>query len=144
MVDRRHKELSNAPAPLLVPIACTKKKILIVDDDRVTLRLCEAEIKAWGMPVEVLKASNGFDALIMIGEYKPDMLISDLNVPGLDGFRMIRALRRHPAYAHMTIILISGLEQSTLTSMHLPREIPILSKPASFSRLRGLIEAAFQ
>jgi len=120
-----------------------KKKLMIVDDDVATLRIYELEIRGWGLPLQIMKAKNGFDVLLKIGEYKPDMLISDLNMSGMDGFRMIRALRSTPAYAKMLIIVISGLDRSTVRSMGLPSEIPFFSKPVSFPRLRNLVEAAF-
>jgi DNA-binding response OmpR family regulator len=121
-----------------------KKKLLIVDDDATMLRLYELEMAGWNLPVEVIKASNGFEALIKIGENKPDMLISDLNMPGMDGFRMIRTLRSEASYAGMAIVVISGLDQSTVASMGLPADIPFFSKPASFVRLRSLVEGALQ
>jgi excisionase family DNA binding protein len=146
LVEQR-REAIGAPAsvaPAAAEPATDKKKLLIVDDDATMLRLYELEMAGWGLPVELLKASNGFEALIKIGESKPDMLISDLNMPGMDGFRMIRTLRSDPAYAEMAIVVISGLDQGTVASMGLPADIPFFSKPASFTRLRSLVEGALQ
>jgi excisionase family DNA binding protein len=143
LVEQRQDAIAS-PAPAVPQPADNKKKLLIVDDDATMLRLYELEMAGWGLPVEVIKASNGFEALIKIGESKPDMLISDLNMPGMDGFRMIRTLRGEPAYAGMAIVVISGLDQSTVASMGLPSDIPFFSKPASFVRLRSLVEGALQ
>ncbi len=143
LVEQRREAVGGAPAAP-APAADEKKKLLIVDDDATMLRLYELEMAGWGLPVELLKASNGFEALIKIGESRPDMLISDLNMPGMDGFRMIRTLRADPAYAGMAICVISGLDQTTVASMGLPADIPFFSKPASFPRLRSLVEGALQ
>lgn len=117
-------------------------RILLVDDDPATLGSYEREMVSWGLPVELFKAADGFEALLKIGENKPDMLISDLNMPGMDGLRMIRTLQGGPAYAGIAIIVISGLEHATATSMGLPADIPYFSKPVSFVHLRSLVEAA--
>jgi excisionase family DNA binding protein len=140
ILGKRHMEVI---APPVTPASSTRK-VLILDEDPATARLYESELSSWGMSVQLLKATNAFDALIKIGENKPDMLISDLNMRGMDGFYMIRALRRNPEYSSMGIIVISGMDSSTVASMLLPPDIPVLSKPASFSRLRGLLEAVFQ
>jgi len=67
-------------------------------------------------------------------------LISDLNMPGMDGFRMVRTLRADPRYGKMAIIVISGLDRATITSMGLPDDIPVFSKPVRFPELRAKVE----
>ncbi|WP_229507614.1 response regulator [Massilia sp. Dwa41.01b] len=106
------------------------------------LRLYELEIAGWGLPVTVLKAHDGFEALLRIGEQRPDILVSDLSMPGMDGFRMIRTLRADPACAEMAIIVVSGLDRPTIESMGLPREIPVFPKPVPFTQLRAAVEHA--
>ncbi len=147
LVDQRREAIGGPAVPAALAsmhIEDGKKKLLIVDDDATMLRLYELEMSGWGLAVELIKASNGFEALIKIGESKPDMLISDLNMPGMDGFRMIRTLRADSAYAGMAIVVISGLDQATVASMGLPGDIPFFSKPASFARLRPLVESALE
>jgi len=137
LVDaRRHATAAPAPAP------SGPSKILLVDDDRTMLRLYELEIAGWGLPVTVIKAHDGFEALLRIGEQRPDILVSDLSMPGMDGFRMIRTLRADPACAEMAIIVVSGLDRPTIESMGLPREIPVFPKPVPFTQLRAAVERA--
>lgn len=132
-----------APPPVGAPKhAGERRVILVVDDDSTLLRLYELEISTWGLEVDVVKAGNGFEALIRIGERKPDILISDLSMPGMDGFRMIRTLRAEPAYAAMAIVVVSGLDRSTVHAMGLPQEVPFFAKPAPFTALRGAVENA--
>lgn len=122
--------------------AAQQKKLLMVDDDRTLLRLYELEMAGWDMPLTVMKAYDGFEALIRIGEQRPDVLISDLSMPGMDGFRMIRTLRDNPHYAGMAIIVISGLEKSAMQAMGLPGDIPVFPKPVPFAQLRAAVEQA--
>jgi len=122
--------------------ASLQKKVLMVDDDRTLLRLYELEMDGWDMPLTVMKAYDGFEALIQIGAERPDLLISDLSMPGMDGFRMIRTLRENPAYAGMAIIVISGLEKTSMQAMGLPGDIPVFPKPVPFAQLRAAVEQA--
>ena len=112
----------------------------MADDDATLLRLYELEISGWNLDADLIKARDGFDALIRIGEARPDLLISDLNMPGMDGFRMVRTLRADPRYGKMAIIVISGLDRATIASMGLPDDIPVFSKPVRFSELRAKVE----
>lgn len=137
LVDQRRAALAPAPA-LASPNV--RKKLLVVDDDAMLLRLYELEISGWNLPIDLIKAQNGFEALIKIGEARPDLLVSDLSMPGMDGFRMIRTLRGNSAYADMAIIVVSGLDQGTISSMGLPADIPFFSKPVPFRGLREAVE----
>jgi len=130
----------NPPAP--ASNGPQLKKVLMVDDDRTLLRLYELEMGGWDLPLTVMKAHDGFEALIQIGAERPDLLISDLSMPGMDGFRMIRTLRENPAYAGMAIIVISGLEKSSMQAMGLPGDIPVFPKPVPFAQLRAAVEQA--
>lgn len=128
-----------APAPASAP-APGKPRVLVVDDDPLMLRLYELEMAGWGMDLEVVKANNGFEALIRIGEQRPDLLVSDLNMPGMDGFRMIRTLREDSGTAGMNMIVVSGLDRATIKAMGLPADIPVFPKPVPFGELRGAVE----
>ncbi len=136
LVDQRSHAIQ---APVAAHAEDTGKKVLLVDDDSTMLRLYELEMAGWDLPLEVTKASNGFEALIRIGETRPDLLISDLSMPGMDGFRMIRTLRTDRAYANMAIIVISGLDRATIKSMGLPEDIPVFSKPVPFADLHRAV-----
>jgi excisionase family DNA binding protein len=118
------------------------KKVLMVDDDRTLLRLYELEMEGWDLPLTVMKAYDGFEALIQIGAQRPDLLISDLSMPGMDGFRMIRTLRENANYAGMAVIVISGLEKATMQAMGLPSDIPVFPKPVPFAQLRAAVAQA--
>ena len=145
LVSARH-DATAAPLPAAAapakPAGPQRKRVLLVDDDSTLLRLYELEMSGWGLPLDIIKAQNGFEALIRIGEQRPDLLVSDLNMPGMDGFRMIRTLRGDASYDSMTIIVVSGLDRSTVASMGLPSNIAIFPKPVPFAQLRAAVEQA--
>lgn len=144
VAQRNQAVQANAPgapeAPADAEPPRSRHRIVMADDDATLLRLYELEMSGWGLDAELVKARDGFDALIRIGEGRPDLLISDLNMPGMDGFRMVRTLRADPRYSKMAIIVISGLDRGTIASMGLPEDIPVFSKPVRFPELRKAIE----
>jgi excisionase family DNA binding protein len=142
LVDQRRDALAPGTAVPAVQqaVANARKKVLVVDDDTTLLRLYELEMGGWSLPIDIIKAANGFEALIKIGADKPDLLISDLSMPGMDGFRMIRTLRLDPVHADMAIIIVSGLDKGTVSSMGLPADITFFSKPVPFRNLREAVE----
>lgn len=117
-----------------------QRKLLLVEDDAATLRRYELEIGSWGLPLQVLKASNGLEALIRIGEASPDLMIGELSMPGVDGFRMIRTLRADPTHGRMAIIVVSCLDPATIESIGLPRDIPVFGKPVPLAELRKAVD----
>jgi len=141
LVAQRNQAVAGGQPPAAPAQApSTARRIVMADDDATLLRLYELEISGWNLDAELIKARDGFDALIRIGEARPDLLISDLNMPGMDGFRMVRTLRADPRYGKMAIIVISGLDRATIASMGLPADIPVFSKPVRFTELRAKVE----
>jgi len=143
-VERLLAERGNAlrPAAPAPPASKRKFKVLVVDDDPMLLRLYELEMLGWNLPLEILKAHNGFEALLKIGEHGPDLMISDLNMPGMDGFRMIGTLRSDPQRQALRIVVVSGLDSGTIASLGLPADIPVFTKPVQFARLQLAVEQA--
>ncbi len=120
------------------------KQVLIVDDEPAMLRLYELELGGWNLPMELVKAHDGFEALLKIGQRRPDLLITDLHMPGMDGFRMLDSLRNNPEYDTIGVIVVSGIEPSTIAAKSLPSDLLVLPKPVPFARLREAVEAALQ
>jgi len=115
-------------------------RILVVEDDPDLIKLYRLHIAGWGLPVTLTTASNGFEGLIHIGESKPDLLIADLNMPGIDGFRMIRTLSANPDFRDMDIIVVTGLGNNEIADRGgLPKNVRIFVKPAPFSILEQLV-----
>lgn len=140
LVDGRRLAIAGHPPAAAAAPAPNGRRVLVVDDDPLMLRLYELEMAGWGLELDVVKANNGFEALIRIGEQRPDLLVSDLNMPGMDGFRMIRTLREDKGTAGMNMIVVSGLDRATIKAMGLPTDIPVFPKPVPFGELRGAVE----
>ena len=76
--------------------------VLVVEDSPEVRELYTASLSDAGY--QVLEAQNGFEALKKAGDLLPDLVITDLRVPGLDGFELCRALRANPQTRHIPVI----------------------------------------
>ena len=75
------------------PVGDGEKTILIVDDEPSTLDLHARMVMAWSPDAHILKAQNGREALNLIQEQQPDLVLLDLIMPELDGFGVLEAMR---------------------------------------------------
>lgn len=120
-------------------------QVLIVEDEPDFRRLFELHLESWRLPIDLHCVSCGFDALVHIGASRPDLLITDLRMPGIDGFEMIRALQASDTIGDLEIIVVTALTEHTIAERGgLPERITVLYKPLRFEdlrqRLRELIE----
>ena len=80
-------------------------KILIVDDDATTRKLLGLYLKSRGY--EVAYAENGLDGLEKLGTENPNLIISDLNMPFMDGIEFVKTVRADPERAHIPILMVT-------------------------------------
>ncbi len=80
-------------------------KLLIVDDDPATIRLLNASVRGLG---EVFFATDGPAAFRLAHEQRPDIVLLDLQLPGMDGFAVCAALKADPATAGAAILFITA------------------------------------
>lgn len=84
----------------------TDPLVLIVEDDR-SLRLMYREhLRAAGF--RVIDAHNGFQALDKVREHRPDAVVTDLAVPGMDGFEFCRALQQSAMTRAIPVLAVTG------------------------------------
>ncbi len=92
----------------------SNKSILIVDDDRglnsVIARFFQKKYEDTGL--EILQAFDGFEAGVLMSEKHPDVLILDLDLPGVDGFSLCKRIRDDAGFAKTLIIVVTALEDS--------------------------------
>jgi excisionase family DNA binding protein len=123
------------------PQATQRMNILVVEDDNLLIRLYKSHIESWGLPLTVATAHNGIEGLILVGRLSPDLLITDLNMPELDGFGMLRTLTRTTYREGMEIVVVTGMEPTEIEAAGgLPEDIKVFHKPVHFAELRALCE----
>ena len=115
--------------------------ILVVEDDPTLRRLYELKLRDWPIQPEIRTAGDGYEALICMGNTKPDLLIADLQMPGMDGFRMLHTISNAPELAGMAIVVVSGLDaEEVVLGGGVPDGIPVLPKPVPFDQLLAIAE----
>jgi DNA-binding response OmpR family regulator len=82
---------------------------LVVDDDRVIQQLLEVNLELEGY--EVKRAENGEEALKLVREYNPDVMLLDVMMPKLDGREVCRRIKADPQTAHVPVIFLSARAQ---------------------------------
>jgi len=133
----------SAPAGVVATPAARdgRMSILVVEDEAALRRVYELTLSRWSMQPIVSSAGDGYEALIRVGHTKPDLLITDLRMPGLDGFRMLRTMRAMPELAGMAIVVVSGLDpEEIIDHGGIPDDIPVLPKPIPFNQLLQIAE----
>ncbi len=125
-----------------VPVDLTRLKILVVEDDNTLIKLYRTYIGSWNLPLQISTAINGYEALMLIGREQPDLMIADLNMPGMDGFQMIRTLAASSFREGMKIVIVTDMEDVAIAAQGgLPEDIKVFHKPIPFVELRVMAEA---
>jgi two-component system, cell cycle response regulator DivK len=81
-------------------------RILIVEDDRNTRQFYSEALAAAGFRIE--QAHNGFQALEKVIEFRPDLILTDIAVPGLDGIELCRRIRADARTCAIPLLAITG------------------------------------
>lgn len=84
-----------------------EKVVLVVDDSATVRKFVSASLQLDG--IKVVTASDGMEALERLPQESIDLVITDLNMPEMDGFELIRNLRATPAYRDLPIIILSSI-----------------------------------
>jgi two-component system alkaline phosphatase synthesis response regulator PhoP len=117
-----------------------KARVLVVDDEPDLVRILEFGLKAAGYVVET--ASDGQEGLKKAREQKPDIILLDLMLPKLDGYKVCRLLKFDERYKHIPIMILSARTQEG--DQNLAHEMGanrFLTKPYEFSEILQHIQA---
>lgn len=141
-----HKKRTTSSAPKAGPDTRARRlRVLVVEDEPTLLRLYETQISRWPMPIDLTVMNNAISALLHMGRGGPDLLITDLQMPGMDGFDMLRVLHQSPEMAHTTMVVVSGLDADEVSNRGgVPPDVEVLTKPIPFSRLLAIAQGIQQ
>jgi excisionase family DNA binding protein len=115
-------------------------KILIVDDEP---RLLEtlSEALAWEGRYKVEAAADGYEGLIKVGGFRPDLLILDIRMPGLDGFQVCRRVKADPTTRSTRILAVTGhTEENTRARIFEAGADAFLEKPIALPKLQHEVD----
>lgn len=119
-------------------------KVLLVEDDVNLAQLFSAVVATWEMPIQLTLAGNGFEGLVRIGEVAPDLVVTDLVMPGMDGFAMLRALKKPGSgFSGLKMVVVSALSAHEIAAQGgLPDGVAFFQKPINYTKLEVLVRQA--
>lgn len=131
-----HPSLSPPPRPALYG-----KTVLIADDDEALLRVLAARCRGIGLTVET--ATDGLRTLLKVAKDKPDLLILDLNLPDVDGFRVVERLT-DPKFPPLPVVVLTGrADQAALQRCEELGVLHVQKGPDSWEALEATMTQVF-
>ena len=122
--------------------AAELKKVLVVDDDEDVVAYLSTWLSDQGFAVDTAKDGN--EALAKIQAGKPDLITLDIVMPEKTGVRLYREIRKNPEYAHIPVIIITGLQAEFESFISHRRTAPppdgYLAKPFSQAELLAMVQ----
>jgi DNA-binding NtrC family response regulator len=115
-------------------------RVLVVDDDEQDRNYMAAKISSWGY--ETKTASNGLNALEQVLGFGPDVIVSDLRMPVMDGFEMVKKLKEQMLLAPVIMLTQFGDIQTAVAAVHDAGVFWFLEKPVPPEALQVLIDRA--
>jgi two-component system response regulator VicR len=115
-------------------------KILVVDDSKLVTDIVKLRLEMYGY--EVRLAHSGEDALASIAEEAPDLLVLDVQMPGIDGYEVCRRLRDNPSLDDLRIIMLTSSDDKHAAfeagvDDYLNKDIDLLNLP---NRVKMVLE----
>ncbi len=134
--NRRTVDAQQAPAALPEVL-----KLLIVEDDPNIMRLYQMWVQSWNFKVDLTLAHNGYEGLLLIGQLRPDVVLTDLMMPGMDGFQLVRSLKGSKlGFASVKLVVVSSLSRQDIQNRGgLPEDVDIFEKPIPFERIEAIV-----
>ncbi|WP_308921031.1 response regulator [Janthinobacterium sp. J1-1] len=124
------------------PAEGTPVSILVIEDIPLQRALYDKQISSWALRADLRFCENGYQALIEIARHKPDILLADIVMEGMDGYEVIRTIMADPQLADMHIAMLSSLSTEDLAERGgVPPGVVFFSKPVNYDELRGYLRA---
>jgi two-component system, cell cycle response regulator len=116
--------------------------VLVVDDIPANVKLLEAKLS--NEYYDVVTAKDGYEALQQAEKHKPDLILLDVMMPGMDGFETCRKIKENPEIAHIPVVMVTALSEMTdrLNGLEAGAD-DFITKPindtALFARVKSLV-----
>jgi two-component system chemotaxis response regulator CheY len=120
----------------------TSLKLLLVDDSKLARRHMLNVLEKLGItPVQIIQAEHGFEAVEKLKEEKFDLVLTDYNMPQMDGEELLKYIRQHSELDNMPVIMVTSEENETkLASIKSHGVTAMLNKPFDPPNLKALLE----
>lgn len=119
------------------------RRILVVDDNATNREMLVDFVNLLGH--ECRQASNGIDAMAIIEQWRPDTILLDKQMPGMDGMQVLEALSENEELRHIPVILLSGMDDlNTVTEALEAGAVDFMAKPFNPAVLRARLSSSLE
>jgi len=124
------------------PVISKTTSILVVEDNKLQREIYAKKIASWNLPAVATFCENGYQALIEIASNKPDIVLADIIMDGIDGYEVISTILSYPALADINIAILSSLSAEELEERGgIPDGVVFFRKPVNYDELSGYLRA---
>lgn len=115
--------------------------VMVVEDDPNTQKMYQAHFDRWALPLEIVVYASAMEALLDLPVLNPLVLLTDLHMPDMNGFKLIQTIREHKLFAALPLIALTGLTTEAIEKEGgLHKDVLILNKPIDMDWLKGFLE----
>jgi len=135
---------NGIPLPEELREGSGKSKVLVVDDEAGIREMLAEHLATRTRSYEVLTAADGFEAGRLVATFRPDVVLLDLRMPGLDGFQICRTVKADPDTSSTVVIAMTGFYSPEIEARILEcGAIKCFAKPMEPSAVSSYIDSVF-
>jgi DNA-binding NtrC family response regulator len=117
-------------------------RVLVVEDDDKTRLMLQANFDKWGLPIDAVMYASAMEALLDMPSLQPQVLLTDLRMPNVDGFQLLKTISTHTLFTNLAVVVITGMDAHEVKAKGgLPDGVQMLQKPVDMDWLRGFFDA---
>lgn len=136
---------NGIPLPRDLRDGSGRPRVLVVDDEASIREVLSEHLTGREKPYEVLTAADGFEAGRLVATFRPDVVLLDLRMPGLDGFQICRTIKADPDTSTTVVIAMTGFYSSETEARILEcGAVRCFAKPVEPSTLSAFIDSTLE
>lgn len=132
--------MNNTPPNTVLPASSSSETtVLLVDDDHSLLRLHQIMLERFFTPARVTAVDNALEAMLHLEREVPDLVVVDLNMPGIDGVSLLNLLASEERYAAVARVILSGMTAKEISQRsNLPSNVVVMQKPLNDQKMQRI------
>lgn len=117
-----------------------KRRVLIVDDEEGVVEYIRGAFDSIGDGYEIETAGDGYEALIKVGDFKPELLILDIRMPNIDGFEVCRRIKSDSSTKDIKILAVTAYGKEEMERIEKCGADNSLAKPIKLKDLKKNVQ----
>ena len=136
---------NGMPVPDELRDGSGRPRVLVVDDEASIREVLSEHLTARSKAYEVMTAADGFEAGRLVATFRPDVVLLDLRMPGMDGFQVCRTIKADPDSSRTVVIAMTGYYTPETEAKILEcGALRCVAKPVEPSTLAGMIDEVLE